>query len=75
MFVSFQARKYSGSISFNEPHEDNGVWKIDLITLDKVKITNQSFDELFLFGELLVGTKSNKIYYISNSGTVLPLLD
>lgn len=75
LFVSFQARKYDGSLSFYEGSEDNGVWRIDLKTLDKVKITDQSFDELFLFGDLLVATKSNKIYSIFNDGTVTSLLD
>lgn len=74
LYVSYQARKYNGSLVSDLDHEDNGVWKVDLSTREKVKISDKTFDELYLFGDMLVLVKANDIFYLSEFDSVEPLI-
>lgn len=72
LFVSFQATKTDGSIVKNIDYADNGLWRIDSETKEKVKLTTEVFDQLYLFdGRLLFGQTGNTLYQIHiDSGEV-----
>ena len=75
IFVSFQATETNGSLVKNIDDEHNGLWSIDPKTLQKKKISDYVFDELYLFEDTkLFGTKGNKLFQIDAvSGQATPV--
>lgn len=51
LYFSLQHTVTDGSIVKNINQTENGVWKINLKTLEKTKISNETFNELYLFGD------------------------
>jgi hypothetical protein len=65
VFASFQYQKsIDYLITYPADHESNGLWKIDPQTLEKEKICDESFVQLYLFGDHLYGERNGKIYKI-----------
>ncbi len=64
VFVSFCATKTDGSVVMDIDDDANGLWSIDPVTLEKVKICSDVFDRLYLFGDTLFGAKENGLYRI-----------
>lgn len=64
-YYSFQATKTDGSIVINTNSDNNGLWKLDLNTLKNEKILDETFNDLYLFDDLLFGVKNNKIFKIN----------
>lgn len=62
---SFQATRTDGSIVTDIDSPNNGVWSIDPLTLKKQKLCNETFEELYLFDDMLVGKNEKGIYQIS----------
>ncbi len=48
-----------------ETHDMNGLWLIDPITLEKKKVSNQTYDHLYLSDNTLLGTIGNSLYMIN----------
>ena len=67
IFVSFCARNTNGSIVSDVKDKSNGLWKINLLTLQAEKISEETYDELFLVGDVLFGIFENNVFQISTS--------
>ena len=64
LFVSFQATHTDGSIVTDIQDENNGLWEIGSDG-EKIKLSNQVFEELYLFeGNQLFGVRKNNLYQI-----------
>lgn len=76
IFVSYQSLEYDGSIIKESKHEANGLWRIDLSTMQKEKISDNTFENLFLCGnDFLVGTIQGDVYTVLNDGNTLKLIE
>lgn len=75
IFVSFQATETNGSLVKNIDDEHNGLWFIDPKTLQKKKISDYVFDQLYLFQNTqLFGIQGNNLFQIDvASGQVTPV--
>ena len=67
IFVSFCARSTNGSIVSDVKDKLNGLWRINLLTSQTEKISDETYDELFLVGDVLFGIFENDVYQISTS--------
>ena len=66
LYFSYQATNTNGSLVSDENDETNGTYKIDLKTYEKQKITDEVFDELYLFeNNQLFGIKDKQIININ----------
>jgi len=64
-YYSFQATEMNGSIVKNIRDTNNGLWSVNLTTLEKEQIVKETFNELYLYDEnMLIGLKDNCIYRI-----------
>ena len=64
-FVSFQGTNTNGSVITDIDHESNGLWVIDAETLMLRKLSDDVFQELYLFnGTRLFGVKDRVLYEI-----------
>ena len=74
-FVSYQALKYNGSLTSTAESEFNGLWMIDLSTMQKEKISDEIFYELMLYSDdFLVGINSEGVFHISKDGNLTELI-
>lgn len=74
--VSYQALNYNGSLVSTAESESNGLWMIDLSTMQKEKISDETFYELYLYGDdFLVGVNSKGVFHISKDGSLTVLIN
>lgn len=62
---SFQATRTQGSDVSNIASPNNGVWLVDTIALEKQKLCDEAFGELYLWGDMLIGKNETGTYQIS----------
>ena len=62
---SFQATRTDGSIVTDAESSDNGVWIVDPVILETQKLCEETFGELYLFGDTLIGRDDDGAYQIS----------
>lgn len=75
-FVSYRALNYNGSLISTAECESNGLWMIDLSTMQKEKISDETFYQLYLYGDdFLVGVNSKGVFRISKDGSLTELIE
>ena len=62
---SFQATRTDGSIVTDAESSDNGVWIVDPVIWETQKLCEETFGELYLFGDTLIGRDDDGAYQIS----------
>lgn len=69
LYYSYHKSETDGSIVKKVDSENNGLWAIDITTLNKKKLSSEIYDELYLFDNILFGVNGKKVFQIDiNSG-------
>ena len=67
-YYSFQATKTDGSVVINTAGDNNGLWKVNIETLEKEKVLDETFNSLYLFEEnLLFGIRESNLFRIDTT--------
>ncbi len=75
IYLSVQEIKREGATIYDIINDTNGLYRIDIQTRESIKISDETYNEMYLFGGYIFGYKQlfsrrKKLYQISESGEV-----